>query len=316
MLPSTMQFIERDWLSSNQLLFVDQTAGEKRATLVDAGYIRHADTTVSLVHAALARCGLDNDALGLLVNTHLHSDHCGGNAALVRAFGCEIAIPIGEFERPARLENGRPVFMASDAASEPFHAQRALRSGDALLLGGAEWQVHAAPGHDPHSVILHCPEHRLLISADALWENGFGLIFPELVGEPGFQEQHDVLALIAALDVETVLPGHGAPFQDVSGALARARDRLAALRGDRRRNARNGLRVMIKYTLLDRGRLRLDELPQVFSGSAVLRGAAEQLGMDFATALAWGVEELARQGEIRIEDGWAIDRDADPAHHV
>lgn len=312
MLPASLEFIERDWLSSNQMLFFDRTAGEDRATLIDAGYIRHAQATVARVREALTRRGLPDEALGQLINTHLHSDHCGGNAALSRAFGCEVAVPIGEFERPTGLLDGQRTYMASDAASEPFVAHRAVRPADRLRLGEAEWQVHAAPGHDPHSVILHCPEHRLLISADALWENGFGLIFPELLGEPGFQEQQDVLELIASLDVRTVLPGHGAPFQDVDGALERARGRLAALRADPRRNARNGLRVMIKYALLDRGRLRADALTEAFGGSAVLRGCAAQLGMDFGHALAWGAEELVRQGEIRREDGWIIDNDTEP----
>lgn len=313
MLPPTMRFIERDWLSSNQVLFFDREGDAERATLIDAGYIRHDTKTVSLVREALGERGLGGDALGLLINTHLHSDHCGGNAALVRAFGCRVAIPIGEFERPAGRAAGSPFYRASDADCEPFGAQRALRPGDRLILGGATWQVHAAPGHDPHSVILHCPEHRLLISADALWENGFGLIFPELVGESGFQEQHDVLELIASLEVQTVLPGHGKPFGDVAGALARARDRLAALRSDRRRNARNGLRVMLKYTMLDRGRLRLDALGQAFSDSTVVKGAAAQVGMTLDEALAWATEDLARQGEVTIEDGWIVDRDADHA---
>ena len=306
-----MQFIQRDWLSSNHVLFFDPDGHSERATLVDAGYVKHAARTVSLVREALGRRGLGGDALGLLLNTHLHSDHCGGNAALVRAFGCRIAIPVGEFQRPAGMADGAAFHRASDADSEPFQAQLALAPGDRLMLGGAEWQVHASPGHDPHSVILHCPEDRLLISADALWENGFGLIFPELVGEPGFQEQHDVLELIASLDVETVLPGHGRPFQDVAGALERARGRLAALRADPRRNARNGLRVMLKYTMLDRGRMRLDGLAEAFHDSAVLQGSAAQLGMSLEAALAWCAEDLAAQGEVSITDGWIVDADAD-----
>lgn len=313
MLPPTLEFIQRDWLSSNQMLFVDSAPSGDRATLIDAGYIRHAQTTVTLVRSALARRGLADSALTELINTHLHSDHCGGNAVLSRTFGCRIAIPIGEFERPTGRVDGQRTYTASDASSDAFVAHRAVRPGDRLQLGAAEWQVHAAPGHDPHSVILHCPEHRLLISADALWENGFGLIFPELLGESGFQEQQDVLDLIASLEVRTVLPGHGAPFQDIDGALERARGRLAALRSDPRRNARNGLRVMIKYAMLDRGRLRLDALSEAFGTSTVLRGCAEQLSMDFAQALDWGARALIDQGEIRLEDGWIIDNDTEPA---
>ena len=34
--------------------------------------------------------------------------------------------------------------------------------------------------HDPESIVLYQPGLRVLISADALWENGFGVVFPEL----------------------------------------------------------------------------------------------------------------------------------------
>lgn len=312
-LPPSMHFIQRDWLSSNHVLFFDADAGAEVATLVDAGHLRHAQRTVSLVREALGRRGLGGDALRWVLNTHLHSDHCGGNAALARAFGCRIAIPSGEFARPSGHAGGTPVYCASDANSEPFRAERALTPGDRLVLGGAEWQVHASPGHDPHSVILHCPERRMLMSADALWENGFGLIFPELVGASGFREQHDVLDLIATLDVGTVIPGHGPVFTDVAGAIGRARQRLAALRDDPRRNARNGLRVMLKYTMLEVGRMRLDAMADAFGGSPVLEGAAQQLGMSLEAALAWCADDLARQGEVSLRDGWLIDEEADHA---
>jgi glyoxylase-like metal-dependent hydrolase (beta-lactamase superfamily II) len=44
-----------------------------------------------MLRQALGGRGLDR-----IVNTHLHSDHCGGNAALKASFGCRIAIPGAE----------------------------------------------------------------------------------------------------------------------------------------------------------------------------------------------------------------------------
>ena len=65
-------------MSSNMVLF----AGRDATALVDSGYLTHADTTLALVRHALAGRPLD-----ALYNTHLHSDHCGGNATLQRAWG-------------------------------------------------------------------------------------------------------------------------------------------------------------------------------------------------------------------------------------
>ena len=77
MLPSDMQFIERGWLSSNSLLLT----GPDDTALVDSGYHTHAAQTLALVQHAL-----QGRTLNTLINTHLHSDHCGGNAALQSAY--------------------------------------------------------------------------------------------------------------------------------------------------------------------------------------------------------------------------------------
>ena len=60
-----------------------------------------------------------------------------------------------------------------------------------------DWQALAAPGHDPHALLLWCEEEGILISGDALWQNGFGVVFPELAGEPGFHDVRATLDLIA-----------------------------------------------------------------------------------------------------------------------
>eukprot|EP01034_Spumella_vulgaris_P013337 gene13337-17005_t len=55
------------------------------AVLVDTGYCTHAAQTEALVGHALDAAG---EKLRLIVNTHLHSDHCGGNARLTETHGC------------------------------------------------------------------------------------------------------------------------------------------------------------------------------------------------------------------------------------
>ena len=91
--------------------------------------------------------------------------------------------------------------------------------------------MFAAPGHDPHSVVLFDAQDGVLISADALWANGFGVVFPELDGEGGFDDVAAVFDLIERLAPRVVIPGHGTPFADVHEALARARSRSGRLRG-------------------------------------------------------------------------------------
>ena len=107
---------------------------------------------------------------------------------------------------------------ASAASATPHRA--AWRRARCCSIGARHWEVLAAPGHDPESVILFDAAHGVLISADALWENGFGVVFPELDGDAAFDDVGRVLDLIEALPVRCVIPGHGAPFTDVAARAA------------------------------------------------------------------------------------------------
>jgi glyoxylase-like metal-dependent hydrolase (beta-lactamase superfamily II) len=302
-LPPNVHFIERDWLSSNQMLFVEPDG----ATLVDTGYGTRADFTVALVARALSDVGRAEHGLTRLINTHLHSDHCGANAALQRRYDCPTLVPLAEFDTVRRWDEGALTFRATAQVCERFRADGALGDGDEIALGGMTWRVHAAPGHDPHSLILHCPEHRLLISADALWQNGFGIIFPELSGDSGFAEQKAALELIASLDVGTVLPGHGPMFHDVPRALERAFARLAAI-ADPRRNARNALKALLKFRLLEQQQFDADRLAEALAGATVMTNAAALVGMSLEAAIAWALADLERQGQLRREGSIVFNR--------
>lgn len=243
MTAAAFHVFERGWLSSNNVLFQDD---DQSATLVDTGYYTHRAQTLALVQSQLG-----GRTLARIVNTHLHSDHCGGNALLQKATGARVAIPPGLAEAVARWDEDALTFRATGQRCERFVADDVIVPGSALKMGGAAWHVLAAPGHDPHSVMLWNDADGVLISADVLWENGFGAIFPEIEGDSGFAEQAAMLDLVAKLRPRRVIPGHGAPFTDIDSPLARARDRLAALSSDPARNARHVARVLIKFYLLE-----------------------------------------------------------------
>ena len=85
--------LERGWLSSNNIVMT----GPEDTVLVDSGYLAHAPQTLALVEQALFDQNLGARALEQLVNTHCHSDHMGGNAALQRRYGCHTSVPTGVF---------------------------------------------------------------------------------------------------------------------------------------------------------------------------------------------------------------------------
>ena len=149
--------------------------------------------------------------------------------------------------------------------------------------------------------MLYCAEERVLISADALWENGFGVIFPELEGDSGFAEQRAVLDVIATLDVRAVIPGHGAPFTDVSKALDIASSRIDYLSADPARNARNALKVLIVFKLMELRSMQVDELLLLIDGARLMRAAADMLSDDRPGLVRKYLAELATSGVLRME---------------
>lgn len=250
-LPANLVVFERGWLSSNNILFIG--AGE--TALVDTGYTTHSDQTLALVESALGTRPLDR-----IVNTHLHSDHCGGNAALQQRYpAIRTEIPAGEAALVERWDERGLSFLATGQTCRRFRFTGLLQPGTECMLGGSPWQVHSAPGHDPHSIILFDPVSRTLISADALWENGFGVAFPELAGEPSFGDLAATLDRIERLGPLQVIPGHGRVFGEVGRALATARRRLAGLQRDPVKHARHAIKVLMKFKLLEVQSIALDD---------------------------------------------------------
>lgn len=238
-----LQFFQRGWLSANNILLTDANS----ATLIDSGYVTHQDQTVALIAHALNGRKLDR-----LVNTHLHSDHCGGNAVLQAQYPeLKTFIPPGEAPAVAVWNEPALSYEPTGQLCTRFKFDGLLQAGQILQLANLDWQVMAAPGHDPHSIILFEPSHKILISADALWANGFGVVFPELEGISAFQEVADTLDLIESLQPEWVIPGHGAIFQDVDLALTNARKKLDGFVKNPEKHARYGAKVLLKYKLLE-----------------------------------------------------------------
>ena len=251
-LPQGVQVFERGWLSSNSVLL----QGSGQTVLVDSGYHTHAPLLLGLLHRQLQGRGPD-----VLLNTHLHSDHCGGNAALAQRYpDLQTWIAPGAADAVACWDEDALTFRATGQQCPRFVAHRVVQPGTHLELGGQHWEVHAAPGHDPDSVVLFAPATGVLVSADALWENGFGVVFPELDGQDAFDTVAATLDLIADLQPRMVIPGHGAPFADVEAARARARARLNHFRRNPLSHVRYGLKVLVKFKLLELQTWPLDAL--------------------------------------------------------
>jgi glyoxylase-like metal-dependent hydrolase (beta-lactamase superfamily II) len=290
--------LERGWLSANQAVF--GPAGAIPATVVDTGFSGHAEQTVALVDHALA-----GEPLGRIVNTHLHSDHCGGNAALQRRGDVETWIPAPSVAAVERWDEDTLSYRLTDQPCPRFAADRALVAGDRIVLGEAAWEIHAAPGHDMDAVMLFEPQTRTLIAGDALWEDRLAIIFPELVGQDGFGPTRATLSLIERLRPRVVVPGHGRPFEDVGRALASSRDRVAAFERQPERHAQHAARALLMFHLLEVREGDFDGLVAWMCRTPIYRAVATRAGMDDARAAAWAAAQVRRL----VDDGVLVERD-------
>jgi len=265
-LPASMRVIVRDWLNANHIVFREGDG----ADLVDTGHLHGIAATLRLVNEAL-----EGRPLRRILLTHCHSDHMGGCARLQARHGCPVAVP--RDDAPAvRAWDTRALWLDyAGQVAEPFPVDEELAPGDRLALGGLDWDVLPAPGHDMGAIVFWQADHRLLISGDALWEQGFGVILPGEGWKDRCAATRDTLLRLQALRPRVVVPGHGQPFEDTGAAVERSLTRLAAFESDERRLARHVLQVMASYALLQED----DGLP---ADDAHRRFEAVPIFMDYA----------------------------------
>ena len=295
-----MHVFVRDWLSANNVVL----RSPRGHTLIDSGYGKYSALTLALVASPR---GIGSDPLAEIVNTHCHSDHFGGNAALAARYGCPIALPEAEVPIVERWDTAALLLDIADQHAERFHVDRAIVAGTTEVWGDLEWQVLAAPGHAMRAVVFFNPEHRILISGDALWENGFGFVMPAVMDPDALPATRATLDMIAGLDVRTVIPGHGDVITAPGPALDRAFKRVAAFEADESRVARHALKALLTFNLLDRRSMPLAALPAFVDNIAFYREVnALCFGLSAQGLADLLVNELIKVGAVQLIDGTLV----------
>lgn len=138
--------------------------------------------TVDTPDAKAIRAELDARGwrLDMILNTHWHPDHAGGNAELKAAYGCEIVGP-REVTRIAPLD-------------------REVAGGEPVLLGETEFEVLPVGGHTLGHIAYYDAADSVAFVGDTLFALGCGRLFE---GKP--DQMWESLALLAALPDETMV---------------------------------------------------------------------------------------------------------------
>ncbi len=305
-----LRVLERGWLSANNIVFAG--TGQRGAAVVDTGYARHAEQTRNLILGALG-----GEPLRHIINTHLHSDHCGGNALLQADGDVHTRVPSVSFEAVRQWSAEQLTYRATGQRCDRFLADAMLTPGEPVALGPAEWRVVAAPGHDPDAVMLFQPDTRVLISGDALWQHRLAIIFPELIGADGFGPAEDTLRTIESLQPAIVIPGHGAPFDDAPAAIEASRRRLRGFVQQPARHALHACRALAMFHLMANEACTPDTLAQWIADTSLMQAATKRLG-PAPDAHGWHTAVVASLIVDRVialdADGWLRESPARAAH--
>ena len=182
---------------SNIYLIVDE-----RIALVDTG----TGTNFELVEQNLGKFKVKPSDINLIIDTHCHYDHAGGNRDFASASGCPVAIHESEAEALRGANPEITIAGAFDAHLDPIESIRELRGGEQLELGEMVLEVLHTPGHTHGSICLYDRERRALFSGDTVFYDGIGRMdFP--TGDSAAMGRS--LQKLNNLDARGLFPGHG-----------------------------------------------------------------------------------------------------------
>ena len=289
--------IERGWLNCNQIVLTSRDEN----VLIDSGYGRHAQATVGYVEDVL-----QGSPLHRLINTHCHSDHMGGNRALREKYGCRIALPAEEIRHVVPWTAQSCWSAEMDQYVEEFQFDDTIASDDIVQSGDLQWRAVAAPGHDMGALMFWCESKRILITGDALWARGMGFVWPSIEGDvenSNIRAAFETFDVIEALNPATIIPGHGAPFDDVKTSLEFSRSKLRALARDPKKAARNVAKSLFVFQLLDKQSMPISAVEKYISTVPAYQKLDDAfLHMGFAAIAAMLLTELLASGAVARHD--------------
>ncbi|HRD50504.1 MAG: MBL fold metallo-hydrolase [Candidatus Competibacter sp.] len=240
-------FIERGYLNCNH--FVYKSAAP---ILIDTGYIGDFSETESLIKGL----GVDVSDVALIISTHTHCDHIGGNKIIQQKSDCGIALhKVGKHFMDTQDDWGT-WWRYYDQEAEFFKCTHSLEDGDILTVGPHEFEVMYTPGHAADGIVLYNRKEKILISSDTLWENDVSVMTLRVEGSTALFHRLESLNRLEALEVEMVYPGHGKPFSDMSKALSNSREKVERYFYDRELIGNDLVKKLLVYTLLTKRTVR------------------------------------------------------------
>ena len=179
--------------SNSYLIDNTDSDSEYNYILVDTG----TGQSDSNLFTNIREIGIEPEDIDLIVNTHCHYDHVGGNDFFPNA-----KIAIHKVDAIALRDPDSELTVSSlfGAIVRKHDVDIELEEGDKI----ANFEVLNTPGHTKGGISLYDGE--ILISGDTIFSNG-GVGRMDIGGSP--IDMKESLMRLKELDVEYLLPGHG-----------------------------------------------------------------------------------------------------------
>jgi hydroxyacylglutathione hydrolase len=239
--PKWLHFFQRTYPSANMVLIKS-----KHPMLVDTGFGSDLPATEQLLRGA----GIPPEQLHLIVNTHYHSDHVGGNSGLQQRYG----IPITAHHWEATLVNQRDREACSaewlNQPIEPYSVNQLLSEGDAIDGGDVLLQVLHTPGHTLGHISLYEPGQQVLICGDTVHSDDVAWIGVFREGAGALQRAMETLDRLASLHPRWAYSGHGPAMDNPLASIDAARRRYEKWLADPQKIAWHACKRIFTYALM------------------------------------------------------------------
>lgn len=286
-----IRFIQRGWHNANSILIEDNHA----PVLIDTGHESGVDVLLD---------ELDGVVPALIVNTHCHWDHHGGNLRLQQLSGAPIMM--GSLTADVMACEDRHFMWMSyfGVEMELSKADCTVEVGDVVDFGRIPFQVISLAGHAPDMIGFYSPDEKVLICADALMSGGdCGLINVAIHGWEALDSAENTLRNLHKLDIDLALPGHGPQIKNVKPTIEILQRRLARFRTKPARLVQHLARRVLMAGLLFSEPVEKEEFLQYASQLQWLEDYAPIMGVSAETLLHKTFNDLIRGRVIKAENG-------------
>jgi len=168
---------------------------------------------IQYIKDSMKKAKISVDDLSLIVNTHNHFDHIGGN----RCFDLEVAMHREDAKAIEEGDDDATVARMFGRSMDGMKVDRILEEGDKIH----DFVVLHTPGHTKGGICLYNGE--TLISGDTVFAGG-GCGRMDIGGD--VNEMKKSLERLTTLDVTYLLPGHGPWVNDGSRHIKMAYNML------------------------------------------------------------------------------------------